>query len=1032
MKKTYHYTDECIAVIGMACRFPGAENLDAFWEGLLLGRQGMVTLSREELGRGPHAALLEDPQYVPMACGIQGHDHFDADFFGLSPHEAAITDPQQRLLLEYAWKAFEHAGHAPGDSRGTATGVFASCGLSSYLLINLYGHLTAGRLDMTEALLGNDKDYAATRLAYKLNLRGPAMTIQSACSSSLTALHMACQALLGGECDRALVASATLLGPQLGYLYLEGGMRSPDGRCRPYDAKGQGTIFGSGVGAVLLRRLEDAQAQGDHILAVVRATAANNDGGDKVGFTAPGVNAQATVIAEALRLSGVSPWDVDFVEGHGTATPLGDPIEVAALGTAFLEAAQAPSPEGRSILLGSVKGNIGHLDATAGLAGFIKAVLCLRHGQVPGTANFKQLNPLFGQDIAPFTVRADCSALPEHGPARLGGVSAFGLGGTNVHIVLQGPPLHDDTADSPDGPLLFLLSGRDADGLFRTQADLAAHLDRDPPCMPDLAHTLLRGRAVLPARRAMVAASLEELKAALARRQDPARFVPAGEARPAAFLFPGQGAQHPAMAGSLYRSDQRFRELFRNMAEMVRAQGGPDLQAVLSACWEGDAAAAQRIAQTQTTQPLLFALEYALARLLMENGLRPAYLLGHSIGEYTAACLAGIFSEEDAARLVVARGAAMGRATGGAMLALSIGEGQLDMLPKPLRARVELAAANTSSSCVLSGQRQYLEACAEFLARAGEQGTLLKTSGAFHSSFMDAALPSFRDELERVPMRPPQLPVVSNLTGTWADASMATPEYWLRQLRGTIRFAQCLRTLFAQRCLGVELGPGRTLCSFARQELGDECVAVSALGGRGQREPESALEILGEVWTAGGELAWDGCPGIRPGRTVPLPGYAFARQRHWIAPLADATVAGRNAPSTAPAATLPKQSRASRDGYAPPTTESERILAEIWEELLLMRPVGVEDNFIELGGNSMHVLRMVRMGTNRGLHFTAKDVFTAKTIAALCRCMEQNGHMRRDGANAVGDRVETIEDHRFDGVSDDDLQAILAATGADK
>jgi hypothetical protein len=344
---------------------------------------------------------------------------------------------------------------------------------------------------------------------------------------------------------------------------------------------------------------------------------------------------------------------------------------------------------------------------------------------------------------------------------------------------------------------------------------------------------------------------------------------------------------------------------------------------------------------------------------------------------------------------------------------------------------VELAAANTSSSCVLSGQRQYLEACAEFLARAGEQGTLIKTSGAFHSSFMDAALPSFRDELERVPMRPPQLPVVSNLTGTWADASMATPEYWLRQLRGTIRFAQCLRTLFAQRCLGVELGPGRTLCSFARRSSETSawpCPPWVAGGNASQNRPWKFSVRCGLP-----EASWLGwLPRHPAGQNRATAGLRLRAAAARIAPLADATVAGRNAPSTAPAATLPKQSRASRDGYAPPTTESERILAEIWEELLLMRPVGVEDNFIELGGNSMHVLRMVRMGTNRGLHFTAKDVFTAKTIAALCRCMEQNGHMRRDGANAVGDRVETIEDHRFDGVSVDDLQAILAATGADK
>ncbi|MFV0421642.1 beta-ketoacyl synthase N-terminal-like domain-containing protein [Oleidesulfovibrio sp.] len=1034
---TYEYTDSCIAIIGMAARFPGATDLNTFWENLLQGKQSMSVLKSEYLEKSIHAAICKDPHYVPMCSCIDGYKCFDADFFGISPHEAAITDPQQRLLLEYGWKAFEHSGYEPTDSQDTITGVYASCSISSYLLSNLHGHVMAGRLDMTEALLGNDKDYPATRLAYKLGLRGPAMTVQTACSSSLTSLHVACQALLAGECDRALVASATLLGDPLGYMYLEGGMRSPDGRCRPYDAQGKGTIFGSGVAAVLLKRLADAQADNDHILAVVRSTAANNDGNDKVGFTAPSVNAQAAVITEALLLSGIDPWDMDFIEGHGTATPMGDPIEVAALQQAYAGIAQCNIPTGRSILLGSVKSNIGHLDATAGLAGFIKAVLSLYHGCVPGTANFTRHNPLFGTSMAPFEVRSNNSRLADESTARLGSVSSFGVGGTNVHTVLQGAPQQHSGSVKKE-PRLFLISGHDTAGLFRTQKQLAAHLEQGHFDIADVAHTLVHGRAHLPARRTIIAASMEELKDALNSMEAPLRHVSGGKKRKLAFLFSGQGSQHPAMGSSLYKTEPYFKKKFNQTAEVVLQYKGPDLLSLMYACWTGDKQAAAAITRTKITQPLLFTLEYALARLLIKKGLQPEFLLGHSIGEYVAACLANVFSMEDAARLVVARGRAMQQAPTGRMLALSIGEDKLSMLPETLLSKVEIAVVNTSQSCVLSGHEQDLATCAEIIDQAGEKGTFLKTSHAFHSSFMDSVLQDFRAVLQEVTMQPPQIPLVSNLTGIWADAFMATPDYWVKQLRDTVRFSRCLQTLFSQQCLGVEVGPGRTLCNFASQEMGPAGITVHTLGGQYDEEPESVLKILGRVWATGGRPDWNCCPSIKIGKRIPLPGYVFSQQKHWIENLNNASIAtdqSEVAPQIMRKTTdcgINKQARANPDSYVPPETDTHKQMVSIWEELLLIQPVGIQDNFIEMGGNSMHVLRMVRMAADHGLHFTIKDVFNAKTIATLCTLMDElpEHNPGKPAAACNASLKNATPDFSKSGISQNDLEAIFAATGA--
>jgi acyl transferase domain-containing protein len=907
-------TMEPIAIVGMAGRFPRAANLRQYWDNLRGGVETISRFSDEELAAaGVDAALLRNPRYVRARGVLQDAEMFDAVFFGLSPREAEIMDPQHRVFLEAAWQALEAAGYAPGTTARNV-GVYAGTSLNSYVIASLLTNpdvmLSAGGY---QAMLANDKDFLATRVSYKLNLCGPGVTIQTACSTSLVAVQMACQALLARECDMALAGGVSVNVPRVsGYLYEPGMILSPDGHCRAFDARAQGTVAGEGVGVVVLKRLREALADRDHVHAVIRGAAINNDGSLKVGYTAPSVDGQAAVIARAHAMAGVDPATITYVEAHGTGTELGDPIEVAALAKAF----GAAGGRRGFCALGSVKTNIGHLDAAAGVAGLIKTVLALEHRALPPSLHFSAPNPRVDFANSPFRVNATLTNWArEDDTPRRAGVSSFGIGGTNAHVVLEEAPV--PATAGPSRPVqVFTLSAKTGEALDRAGDALAAHLDGAGGLAPaDVAYTLHQGRATFAHRRIVVAASLEEAARAL-RDGDPQRVlsrVEAGKDRPVVFMFSGQGSQYVGMGRGLYESEPRFRDIIDECAATLAPRLGVDLRSVLYPSPEQIETAGSRLATTAVTQPALFVVEYALARLYMEWGITPQAMLGHSIGEYVAACLAGVMSLADALALVAERGRLM-EVPGGGMLAVPLPEAEVRAL---LPASLSIAAVNGPALCAVSGPAEDVAALGARLGGRGVRAPAIHAAAAFHSAMMDPILDAFRQAVGRVSLSAPSIPYISNVTGTWMTADDAkTPEYWIRHLRQTVRFWDGVQHVVRdQEPVLLEVGPGRTLASLARP--------VSATGHRieilsSTRHPQDDLDdatvlqtTVGRLWLAGVPLDWTGYHTREERHRVPLPTYPFERQRHWILP--DATQSG----SPGRAEPLGKRSDIARWFYAP-------------------------------------------------------------------------------------------------------------------
>jgi amino acid adenylation domain-containing protein len=898
---------EGIAVVGMAGRFPGARDLDEFWQNLRAGRESIRFFSEGELlAAGVPSELLARPDYVRARGALDDFDRFDAAFFDIAPREAELLDPQHRLFLEAAWEALEDAGCDPGRSGGPV-GLFAGVSANTYLLSHLLADPAAlAAADGSQAMLGSDKDFLATRVSYKLNLRGPSLTVQTACSTSLVAVHLACRALLGRECDLALAGGVSIAVPQAaGYLYQEGGIASPDGHCRAFDAQAGGTVSGSGVGVVVLRRLADAMAAGDPIRAVLRGSAINNDGAGKVGYTAPGVDGQAEVIAAAQRLAGITPEDLTYIEAHGTGTPLGDPIEIAALAKVF----RAATTRRGFCAIGSVKTNIGHLDAASGVAGLIKTVLALEHREIPPSLHFTTPNPQIDFAASPFFVNAALADWQSQGAPRRAGVSSFGMGGTNAHVVLEEAP--GAAPSGPSRPLqLLLLSARNANALEALTDRLAGYLVAHPDlCLADAAHTLQVGRRALPRRRMLVAGDTAGAAAALAARE-PSRVLTLTRdrgRRPVVFLFPGQGAQHPGMGRGLYAAEPVFRATLDACLEILAPLlPGVDLLRLLHPRPEETAAAAARLQETALAQPLLFAVEVALARMWMAWGIEPAAMLGHSLGEYVAACVAGVFTLEDGLALVAERARLMQTLPRGAMLAVPLPEEEVREL-LAAAGDLALAAVNAPALSVVSGPAAAVETLAEELAGRGLAPRRLHTSHAFHSVVMDAVVGPFGEALAGVRLAPPERPYLSNLTGSWIEPAQATdPGYWLRHLREPVRFAAALRELAADpdRVL-LEVGPGRGLATLVRRQEGEALAAVSSLGKPeelGAEEEAALLTALGRLWLAGVEVDWQGFAAHERRRRLPLPTYPFERQRCWLQPAAKA--AARRTAAGAPASAM--------------------------------------------------------------------------------------------------------------------------------
>lgn len=879
-----------IAVIGMAGRFPGARNLSEFWQNLRNGVEAVTFFTEEELlasGVGPET--IRHPNYVPAGSLLDDVDLFDASFFGYNAREAEILDPQQRLFLEVTWHALEDAGYDPQRYEGLI-GVYAGAAWNTYLLSNLTTHLElfdgGGAF---QVFIASDKDFMPTRVSYKFNLKGPGLIIQTSCSTSLVAVHLACLSLLNYECDIALAGGVTVKVPQkAGYFYQEGGLASPDGHCRAFDAKAAGTIFGSGVGVVALKLLSEALKDGDHIHAVVKASAINNDGSAKVSYTAPSVDGQSQVIAAAQAMAGFEPEDIRYIETHGTGTSLGDPIEVTALTKVFRKSTERKS----FCALGSLKSNIGHLDAAAGIGGFIKTVLALENRELPPSINFETPNPAIDFAETPFYVNSKLNAWASPDLPRRAAVSSFGVGGTNAHVILEEAPKASVSGSSRPWQLLPL-SARTATALETSTENLLTWLrEHEDATLPDVAYTLKVGRTVFRHRRVLVCSDRDDAIQAL-EATERVRVLSAVDTeepreREVVFLFPGQGSQYLRQAQGLYESEPVFQKHFDECARLLKPQLGVELTQVLYPTTGDDTEASARIEQTALAQPILFATEYALARLWVHWGMKPAAMLGHSLGEYTAACLAGVFSLEDALRLVAVRGQLMQQQPAGNMIAVALPEAELlPLLPSD----ISLAAVNDANSCVVSGSFESTAKFEDELTRREIGFRHLHTSHAFHSTMMEPVLGAFAQELRKIRLQAPQLPFISSLTGTWITAQQATDvNYWTRQLREPVRFSQGLSELLREpERVFVEVGPGRTLTTLgARHAEGRGRTFAASLRHAKEETPDGAvvLEGLGRLWLAGVRIDWQGFYEDESHNRVPLHGYPFERQRFWIEPRA--------------------------------------------------------------------------------------------------------------------------------------------------
>ncbi len=981
--KSGRHDDDPVAIIGLACRVPGANSLEDFWQLLAAGREGIHDLDDAALdAAGIPADIREDPAYVRRTGSIADAAAFDATFFGYTPREAALTDPQQRVLLESAWHALEDAGVVPGPD--TVIGAYVGIAHNNYFDQNLasYDELRVGDHGF-QVLLGSDKDYAATRIAYKLDLRGPALTVQTACSTSGVALHLACQAIHTGDCDVAIVGGARINVPlTAGYLYVEGGPLARDGRVRPFDARASGMVLSSGVASLVLKRLSTAITDGNRVYALVRGTAINNDGNDKVGFTAPSERGQVSVIQAALAAAGVSAASVGYVEAHGTGTPTGDPIEVAALGTAYAEAER--------VALGSVKGNIGHLDAGAGAISVVKVAMALHRQQLLPSIHCDELNPECGLTDTPFFINTVKRPWPSLGPRRAA-VSSFGFGGTNFHGVFEEGPVQQSSAPRRNWSLLRLSARTDAD--LRSQARSLGTFLKDTPdiSLADVAWTLDVGRGRLPMRTFVVARRALEASSRLLSDSPLIAGSPGGTPPGVVYLFPGQGAQHANMGLELYEQEPVFRAAIERCAAILKTTLGMDLRLLLYPTGADAAQAGEALRATGLAQPAIFTISYATACLWASWGLTPKAMIGHSLGEFVAATLAGVFELEHALLIVSERSRLMQSMPGGGMLAVQLCEEEAGPY---LGNGVALAAVNSPNLVVLSGPHPALRSVEESMQEQSIGTTRLQTSHAFHSSMMDSVLDPLADFIGRFPLAEPQIPIVSTVTGNWLTTNeVRQPGYWARQLRGTVRFAAAVDTVLdeAGSVVFLEVGPGHNLTTATRQTVRPDrgALAIASLPHAG-RESASPLEHLlgaaGKLYMAGVELDPEKFYAGESRLTTSLPGYPFARVTHWIAPLSSPS---RVKPMAPMAELAHSPQKGDQPGSLPGQDATSTLLRQIIQERsgIALDQADWKRTFLDLGFDSLLLTVLatrIRQGFNVNMQFRQmlQDLDTPAALAA--------------------------------------------------
>ncbi|HLF78079.1 MAG TPA: SDR family oxidoreductase [Dehalococcoidia bacterium] len=884
----YETSPTDIAIVGMAVRVAGARSLAQFWQNIRDGvvSIGDVELSDQELiAKGVSPADLRNPNYVRKGGVIEDVASFDPGFFGIGARDAAIMDPQHRHFIECVWESLENAGYVPESFDG-AIGVYAGCGMNEYMTHNLLSNQSL--VDSLGMFLlrhtGNDKDFLSSGVSYRLDLKGPSLSVQTACSTSLVAVHLAMQGLINGECDLAIAGGVTIQVPHgAGYLYREGEVLSPEGVCRPFDVASNGTVLSSGAGVVVLKTLESALKDGDNIRAVIKASAINNDGSSKVSYLAPSVDGQSAVIAEALSLGEIAADSIQYVETHGTGTAVGDPIEMAALTQAF----RASTDKEAFCRIGSAKANIGHTDTAAGVIGLIKTVLALENKTFPPLSNFREPNPKLSLEHSPFLIRTQAEHWNAPGGPRRAGVSSLGVGGTNAHVVVQEAPATDSTPSTQPWQLLPL-SARSETVLDNLSSALADSLERDHSReLADVAYTLQTGRAAFEQRRVVVASSSDDAVKVL-RGEEKRRLIGGQDKNDlprVTFLFPGGGTSYPNMSRELYETQAVFRTHVDECLSILERLLEMDLSKVLYPDDDRLEDAKAEMAKMRCSLPSTFIVEYAMAKLLMHFGVEPDAMSGHSLGEYTAACLSGVISLEDALSMVVERSLLIDSVQGGGMLTVPLTEAELmDLLPPD----VSLATINTPDLCVVSGTNESIDSFEALLKSRDVSPQRVAIAAAGHSHLLDPILDRFHARLTRVKFHAPERRFISNVTGTWVDPeAVRTPDYWVGHLRNTVRFSQGMTELLKEPGrIFLEVGPGQTLATLARHQSSPPRAALTTMGPaeRTRSEAEFFLMTLGRLWSEGVAIDWDILHEGEERRRVPLPSYPFERKDYWIDP----------------------------------------------------------------------------------------------------------------------------------------------------